>query len=204
MPTLELFRRLIARQTSTFLSRLKGELSSSDIERLALATVEKLGHLAVMDASAGLANVDLIRQTVEAMKETFQAKTVLVILDSLHVWARALLRGMSGEFEIVSEGTRRATELATVIDAPILATCHRNREGNKNKTGAGLHSARGSGDIEYEAWTVLDLHRDMDQREDAKGEVDVLMRFYKNRSNGMTEPIETRFCGRLQSFRGVD
>lgn len=204
MPTLELFRRLIARQTSTFLSRLKGELSSSDVERLAHETVEKLGHLAMMDAMAGLANVDLIRQTVEAMKETFQAKTVLVILDSLHVWARSLLRGMSGEFEIVSEGTRRATELATVIDAPILATCHRNREGNKNKNGAGLHAARGSGDIEYEAWTVLDLHRDMDQREDVRGEVDVTMRFYKNRSNGMAEPIETKFCGRLQSFRGIE
>src|SRR6185503_16923021 len=64
MPTLELFRRLIARQTSTFLSKLKGELSSPDVRRLALSTVEKLSHLAVMNATVGLANVDLIRQTV--------------------------------------------------------------------------------------------------------------------------------------------
>jgi replicative DNA helicase len=111
---------------------------------------------------------------------------------------------MSGEFEIVSEGTRRATELAAAIQSPVLAICHRNREGNKSKTGAGLHAARGSGDLEYEAWTVLDLHRDMEQREDASGEVEVMMRLYKNRSNGLTPIIRTKFCGRLQSFRGVE
>jgi len=204
MPVLELFRRLIARQTNTFLGKLKGELSSPDIKRLALLAIENLKHMAIMDATAGIADVDFIRLTVENMKATYQAKTALVIIDSLHVWARALNRGVSGEFEIISEGTRQATELAAILDAPILAICHRNREGNKSKTGAGLHSARGSGDIEYEAWTVLDLHRDMDQREDASGEIDVTMRFYKNRSNGITPPIETRFCGRLQSFRGVE
>jgi replicative DNA helicase len=203
MPVLELFRRLIARQTNTFLGKLKGDLSSMDIERLALLAIERLKHMAIMDATTGPAEPDYIRLTVEAMKSTYQAKTVLVLLDSLHVWARALLRDKSGEFEIVSEGTRQATELAAIVESPIFAICHRNREGNKSKTGAGLHSARGSGDIEYEAWTVLDLHRDMEQREDGDGEVDVTMRFYKNRSNGITPPIETRFCGRLQNFRGI-
>jgi replicative DNA helicase len=203
MPVLELFRRLIARQTNTFLGKLKGDLSSKDIERLALLAIERLKHMAIMDATTGPAEPDFIRLTVEAMKSTYQAKTVLVLLDSLHVWARALLRDRSGEFEIVSEGTRQATELAAIVESPIFAICHRNREGNKSKTGAGLHSARGSGDIEYEAWTVLDLHRDMEQREDGDGEVNVTMRFYKNRSNGITPPIEMRFCGRLQNFRGV-
>jgi replicative DNA helicase len=127
MPALELFRRLIARQTKTFLGKIKGELSSPDVERLALATVKNLGHLALMDATVGLANIDFIRQTVEAMKETHKARTALVVLDSLHVWARALVRGISGEFEIVSEGTHRATELSAVLGTPILAICHRNR-----------------------------------------------------------------------------
>jgi replicative DNA helicase len=144
MPVLELFRRLIARQTDTFLGKLKGELSSEDVERLALLAVENLKHMAIMDATAGAAESDFIRLTVETMKAAHQAKTVLVILDSLHVWARALNRGVSGEFEIISEGTRQATELAAVLDSPILAICHRNREGNKSKTGAGLHSARGA------------------------------------------------------------
>jgi replicative DNA helicase len=204
MPVLELFRRLIARQTSTFLGKLKGDLSSKNLEDLARVTAGKLKHLAIMDATSGVAEADFIRLTVENMKATYQAKTAIVLLDSLHVWARALLRGMSGEFEIISEGTRQATELAAILDSPIMAICHRNREGNKNKQGGGLHSSRGSGDIEYEAWTVLDLHRDMEQREDASGEIDVTMRFYKNRSNGITPPIETKFCGRLQSFRGLE
>jgi replicative DNA helicase len=204
MPVLELFRRLIARQTNTFLGKLKGDLSSKNLEDLARNTASKLKHLAIMDATAGIAEPDFIRQVVEGMKSGLQAKIVLVILDSLHVWARSLNRGASGEFEIISEGTARATELAAILNSPVLAICHRNREGNKSKSGAGLHSARGSGDIEYEAWTVLDLNRDLDKREDANGEVEVTMKFYKNRSNGITEPIETLFCGRLQSFKGVE
>lgn len=204
MPVLELFRRLIARQTSTFLGKLKtGELSSDAIHKLALTTVSNLSQIALMDATAGLASLDLIGETATKLKARFNAKTVLVTIDSLHVWARSLMRGQGNEFEIVSEGTARATELAAILDAPIIALCHRNREGNKSKGGAGLHAARGSGDIEYESWSVLDLHRDMEEREDASGEVPVTMRFYKNRSNGVTAPVETMFCGRLQSFRGL-
>jgi len=67
-----------------------------------------------------------------------------------------------------------------------------------------MHGARGSGDIEYEAWSVLDLHRDPNEREDSNGEVNITARFYKNRSNGVLPPIDLKFCGRLQSFRGVD
>jgi replicative DNA helicase len=204
MPVFELVRRLIARQTSTFLGKLRsGEIGSDALRNLALAAAENLSHLAFMDATTGVATVDYIRQSAEAMREEFKSETVLVILDSLHVWARGLLRGMGGEFEIVSEGTSRATELAAILQSPVLAICHRNREGNKSAKGAGLHAGRGSGDLEYEAWTLLDLHRDMDQREDASGEVDVAMRFYKNRSNGLTPAIHTKFCGRLQTFRGA-
>ena len=204
MPMLELFRRLIARQTSTFLGKLKtGELSSEDIKKLALATAGKLPHIALMDAMAGIASLDLIGETATKLKARFKAKTVLVAIDSLHVWARSLMRGQGNEFEIVSEGTARATELASILDAPIIALCHRNRESNKRVDGAGLHAAKGSGDIEYESWSVLDLHRDMEKRENANGEVPVIMRFYKNRSNGITPPVETMFSGRLQSFRGL-
>jgi replicative DNA helicase len=154
-----------------------------------------------MDAMAGLASVDFIRQTAEAMRAAATAKTVLIILDSLHVWARGLLRGMGSDYEIISEGTRCATELAALLNAPILAICHRNREGNKS--GGGLHTAKGTGDLEYEAWTVLDLHRNMEEREDSNGEVNVKAHFCKNRSKGLTVAVELKFSGRLQSFRGA-
>ena len=195
---------MIARQTNTFLGKLKsGELSSDAIHQLGLTAAGKLPHIVLMDATAGVASLDHIGKTASKLKARFNAKTVLVAIDSLHVWARSLMRGQGNEFEIISEGTARATELAAVLDSPIIALCHRNREGNKRTGGAGLHAARDSGDIEYESWSVLDLHRDMEGREDSNGEVSVTMRFYKNRSNGVTAPVETMFCGRLQSFRGL-
>ena len=199
MPTLELFKRLIARQTSTFLGNLNGQLASRNLEDLARQTIQKLPNLAIMDATAGMASVDLIRQTTEAMRAAASANTVLIVLDSLHVWARGLLRGMGSDYEIISEGTRSATELAALLNAPILAICHRNREGNKS--GGGLHAAKGTGDLEYEAWTVLDLHRNMEEREDSNGEVIVKAHFCKNRSRGLTVAVELKFSGRLQSFR---
>lgn len=201
MPTLELFKRLIARQSKTFLGKLNGQIASPNLENLAQQTIQKLPHLAIMDAMAGLASVDLIRQTAEAMRAAAKAKTVLIVLDSLHVWARGLLRGSGSDYEIISEGTRCATELAALLNAPILAICHRNREGNKS--GGGLHSAKGTGDLEYEAWTVLDLHRNMNDREDSNGEVDVNAHFCKNRSKGLTGAVGLKFSGRLQSFRDV-
>lgn len=83
---LELFRRLIARQTKTFLGKLKtGELSNEDIKRLALTTVGKLPHVVLMEATAGVASLDLIGETATRLKESFNTKTVLVTIDSLHV-----------------------------------------------------------------------------------------------------------------------
>jgi replicative DNA helicase len=199
MPTLELFKRLIARQTSTFLGKLNGQIASHNLEDLARQTIGKLPHLAIMDAMAGMASVDLIRQTAEAICAATTGKSILIVLDSLHVWARGLLRGLGSDYEIISEGTRCATELAALLNAPILAICHRNREGNKS--GGGLHTAKGSGDLEYEAWTVLDLHRKMEDREDSNGEVEVKAHYCKNRSRGLMVAVELKFSGRLQSFR---
>jgi replicative DNA helicase len=105
MPTLESFKRLIARQTSTFLGNLNGQIASRNLEDLAHLTIGKLPHLAIMDATAGMAGVDLIRQAAEAICAAANAKAVLIVLDSLHVWARGLLRGMGSDYEIISEGT---------------------------------------------------------------------------------------------------
>ncbi len=204
MPSLELLRRLIARQTSTFLGKLKGQMSSKNLEDLARRTVGKLPHLVIVDAMTGVASVDLVRQAAEALCVANNVKSVLIVLDSLHVWARSILRGAGDEYAIINQGVQSAAQLSALLNSPVLALCHRNRESNKSKTGAGLHAAKGSGDLEYESWSVLDLSRNMEQRDDARGEVDVQARFYKNRSNGLTPAIDLKFEGRLQSFRSAN
>jgi replicative DNA helicase len=61
MPPLELLRRLIARQTKTFLVKLKVQLSSKNLEDLARLTISRLPQIVIVDATSGLASMDLIR-----------------------------------------------------------------------------------------------------------------------------------------------
>jgi replicative DNA helicase len=206
MPVLELFRRLVARQTRTFLGKLKtGELGGREAQRLALGTIENLRHLALVDATRGYADVATICKAAEALKESMQTDQILIVIDSLTVWARSAASGLDGlglsEYEIINQGVMGCTNIANYLNAPVMALSHRNRQGNKGE--GGLHAAKGSGSIEYEAESVLDLEP-VDRREhlpDSNGEVQVKVTAYKNRHGVPNVPVQLFFSGRLQTFR---
>lgn len=204
MGVLELFRRLISRETGTFLGKLKtGELGASEAMRLAVRTVEKVPHLAIMDATRGHAAPELIRDAAEGLRSRAQAAHVLVIVDSLQIWARGArsARGelsAATEYDLINAALDSISDIAADLNCPVLAVSHRNRAGQKE---GGMHAGKGSGDLEYMAETVIDLNRDKDAQPDAQGEVGVTVAIHKNRhgSPGVTFPV--RFCGRLQEFR---
>lgn len=206
MPTLELFRRLIARHTRTFLGRLKtGELGGREAQRLALETIEAAPYLALMDATRAHADVDTICKAAEALRESMQSEQILVIIDSLTVWARSAANGFEAlslsEYDIINQGVVGCTNIAAYLKAPVIALSHRNRQGNRSE--GGLHAAKGSGSIEYEAESVLDLEPS-DKREgaapDLNGDVRVKLTAYKNRHGIPNIPVYLKFNGRLQSF----
>jgi replicative DNA helicase len=206
MPTLELFRRLVARHTKTFLGRLKtGELGGREAQRLALATIEAAPNLALMDATRAYADVNTICKAAEALKESMRSQQVLVIIDSLTVWARSAAHGLEtlslSEYDIINQGVVGCTNIATYLKSPVIALSHRNRQGNKGE--GGLHAAKGSGSIEYEAESVLDLEPS-DKRDgnapDLNGDVRVKLTAYKNRHGVPNIPVYLKFNGRLQKF----
>jgi replicative DNA helicase len=204
MGTLELFRRLIARETGTFLGRLKsGELGVREAIRLATLTAEKVPHLALMDGTLAYASPEIILDAAGALRERAGAKHVLVIIDSLQFWSRSARGGdkellAASEYDLINAGLSSASRIGAELSCPILAVSHRNRQGNKGE--GGLHAGKGSGDLEYMAETVLDLTRKDDQP-DAAGEVEVKLAIHKNRHGvpGLSFPL--RFCGRVQEFR---
>lgn len=206
MPLLELFRRLIARQTRTFLGKLKtGELGAKEAQRLALSTIENLPHLALMDCTRGYADVEAICTAAEGLGEAMNAPQVLIVIDSLTVWARAAVRNSTdlmgiGEYEIINQGVLGCTNIANYLKSPVVALSHRNRQGNRSE--GGLHAAKGSGSIEYEAESVLDLeHLDRDQRTpDSKGDVKIKITAFKNRNGIPNISVPLLFNGRTQSF----
>ena len=86
MGALEIFRRLIARETQTFLGRLKtGELEPQEARRLALETAGRLPHFALMDGTGGYAAPEYIRDVVEGLRNKAQVLHALVVIDSVQV-----------------------------------------------------------------------------------------------------------------------
>lgn len=204
MGRLELFRRLIARETGTFLSRLKtGELGIKEAARLALVTAEKLPHLAIMDATYGFAAPELISDAANALRARAEGEHVLVLIDSLQVWARSVRGDFAGvqpatEYDLVNAALGGAKRVADLLPCPVVLISQRNRQGQKD---GGLHSAKGSGDVEYIAETVIELNRERDERPDPAGEVRVTLALHKNRHGVPGATVPLRFCGRVQDFR---
>jgi len=205
MPTLELFRRLIARETKTFLGKLKsGEVSGADARRLALATVEKLPHMAMMDATNAYASPALIQDVAGGLRERMSAEHVLIVIDSLQVWARSVRAtdreaATASEYDMINAALFAAAGIASRLTCPVLMISHRNRVGNKEQ--GGLHASKGSGDVEYAAETILDLTPKADQQPDANGETEVNAKVVKNRHGVVGVTSRLQFCGRLQEFR---
>jgi replicative DNA helicase len=200
MPIIELFRRLISRESNTFLEKLKdGTLGASAIERLAIETARRLPSLALVDATLAHADPRTIAAQAEALREQAGTGHVLVAIDSLQVWARGAMPGAS-EYEAVSAGVVAARSIADTLKAPVLVTSLRNRAGQAS---GGMHASKGSWDVEYGAETVIDLTREKDAKWDAAGEVASTIAVHKNRHGEAGKPISLKFCGRLQSFREV-
>lgn len=206
MGLLELFRRTIARETGTFLGKLKsGEISGQAAARLAQQTAEKVPQLALLDATKVFASAEAMEKAANGLRTRFKSDHVLIVIDSLHVWARSarqvsLETAESSEYDVINSGLDQVSNLAADLNCPILAIAHRNRESNKGKPG--LHSSKGSGDLEYTAETVLDLNRQKDDT-DSNGEVEVNAVVYKNRNGVVGKKYSLQFEPRLQKFREI-
>jgi replicative DNA helicase len=204
MGALELFRRLIARQTGTFLGRLKsGEISGHQARNLALQTAQNLQHLRIMDATRVPAPYGIIVQNADALRKKFQSDNVLVVIDSLHVWARSASRLDSNpiereEYSLINDALKSVAQIASVLKCPVLTVAHRNRAGNRSD--GGLHAAKGSGGIEYEAESVLDLNKTKEV-DSANGETEITAKLEKNRNGAAGVFVKLGFNGALQSFR---
>ena len=201
MSVLELFRRLISRETKTYLGKLKtGELGVKEANRLALETVQKLPHLAILDGTSGYASPQQIYEIVEALKEKAGSSQVLVVIDSIQVWAKTVrgvdseLAGLS-EYELINQ--RRCFVVDVIRPKPCFGCLIEiDREIGPDPTSC----CKGSGEVEYLAESVIDLTR-KDEQPDINGEVEVNLKVLKNRHGipGVNFPL--KFCGRLQTFR---
>lgn len=202
MGALELFRRVVARVTGTFLGRLRGgELHPDKAAELAQRTAQAVPELAILDATTTPAPLEEVRLALTLAQRL--SPHALLVIDSLHTWAASLaavtrvgMRDGVTEYESLNVGIAQLVALASERAVPILAIAERNRA---SKAG-GMDASAGTRKFEYSASTVLELDKDADAMPDRDQTVTVRVRVAKNRNGEAYQSHPLRFSGRLQSF----
>ena len=195
MAPLELFRRVTARATGTFLGKLKsGELPPAASLELARKGAAAAPLLAFADATQGFAAPAWIRDAALALRG--DAPNLLLVVDSVHSWAEAAPGG-APEYDALNAALAALRALSHELSCPVLAVAERNRASMDR---GGVSAGAGTRKIEYGAEAVVDLSRPEDAKPDAKGEVPVNAKLAKNRHGGVGAVVKLRWHGALQRF----
>jgi len=198
MSPLELFRRVTARVTGTYLGRLKsGELTPAESLALARRGVQAAPLLAFADATQAFAAPAWIREVALAVRG--DSPHLLLVVDSIHSWAEAAPGGLT-EYDALNAGLAALRALSHELACPVLAVAERNRA---SMATGGLSAGAGTRKIEYGAEAVIDLSRPEDTKPDAKGEVPVTAKLAKNRHGAVGGVVKLRWHGALQRFEEV-
>ena len=199
MSALELFRRVTARVTSTFLGRLRsGELEPEASLALARRAAAAAPLLTLADATQAWAPPEWIMQTAELVQG--DASHLLLVVDSIHSWAEFEPEGVA-EYDALNAGLAALRRIARTLVCPIVAIAERNRPSMKD---GGISAAAGSRKFEYGGESVLSLSRDKDATGDAAGDMAVTLMIEKNRNGAPGKKIKLLFNGALQRFREAD
>lgn len=193
MPLLELFRRHVARQTGTFLKRLKsGEFSPAVSLALAQETAAALPFLTLMDATLAPAKPEHIREMAEISRG--ESPHVLIVIDSIQSWAESVGTG-GDEYTSLNAAIASLRAIAHQVQCPVLILSERNRASADK---GGLASGAGSRKIEYGAESVIDLNK---VAEASVGGVDPIdLKLQKNRHGTPGRTFRICFTGATQSF----
>lgn len=211
MNLLEMFYRLIALKTQTFIKKLKnGETNGAEMFKKATATAQGVPNLSLMDASKFFASRDCIEKAADSWRSHLETNHLVIVLDSLQVWARSAKGiegvGESSEYDLINTAIESLSKIASRLDCPIICISHRNREGNKGQ--GGLHAGKGSGDLEYVAESVIELTPNTKKDEsltDARGfyYTPVNIAIHKNRHGENNRSFNANFYKCFQQFRAT-
>ena len=197
MAPVELLRRHTARTTTTLLGKLKsGELMPEQVSELVGETVRQLDHLSIIDGTTAYAPIRYLLEVMETVKA--DAKHAVLVIDSLHTWARGSGVNLS-EYEALNDHLTGLGRLAKQARCSVLIICEQSRAA---MDGGGVNSGAGSRFIEYSADLVLDLKAEKGIK--GSGEKSVTLTLAKNRHGAAGKPLELEFNGALQRFREAE
>lgn len=201
MPAVQLLHRLTAAEAKVDSKKLRGgRLSPAEEERIADAAERCYRWPLSIDDSAGSSVGDL-RAKARRLKQQ-QPSLGLLVVDYLQL-VRVRQRVENRQVE-VSEVSRGLKELAKELELPVLALSQMSRRVEERRGRPMLSDLRESGAIEQDADTVIFLHRetgDEDEAHDAGASVAVELIVAKKR-NGSTGVVPLTFLGPTTRFEG--
>lgn len=197
----ELLRRHAARVTGTYLNRFKsGEMPPEEVEKHMRRTAEELGHLSLLDATTAYASPKYLRDVLDVARAAStwgEARDAVLVIDSLHTWARSADTG-APEYDALNRHITLLQRLAHEARCCIFVICEQSRAAME---GGGVNSGAGTRSIEYSAEIVLDLRAE--KEEDGAGEKPVKLTIVKNRHGAAGSTVSLAFNGALQRFKEV-
>lgn len=195
MGPLELLRRHIARETSTYLGKLRsGQLPPSEVLTLARRAAAAMPKLAIADATRGALSPLELREFASVTRGSDDH--LVIVIDSLHAWVRSVFPEAT-EYEGLGLGITVLQQLAAAERCAIVVVCERNRVGMAED---GLHSTKGTAGLEYACESVWALGRKKDAVLDVNGEVNVELTLAKNRNGAPGVSIPLQFAGGFMRF----
>lgn len=144
-------------------------------------------------------NPSELSSVVQGLKDDYETDHVLVVVDSLHAWATKTL-GHKQEYDRLQTIISTLNDVSNKSRCPLLLICHRSRE---KQSQGGLTAAKGNGDIEFYANTIMDLHNEEGYEETGKIEVPRYLRIHKNRSGEAPVSIPYTFHKAYQRFEEI-
>ena len=156
---LELLRKVISRVTLTPKSEVE-TASPGRVRELAMIAARSAPSLLLLDATRGPAPATLVAEVADELRQRFNSREVLIVIDALQPWSRSL--GEGSEYDLIQAGLSDLVRLASELRAPALVLSHRNRASAGTRKAAdaqssALTAAKGTSDFEHLVESALHL-----------------------------------------------
>lgn len=197
MAPVELFRRHAARTTGEFLGRFKsGEMTPDRARSLFEKTASAMPLLHICDATTAYASVSYLRDVLEVVKG--EAPHALLIVDSLHSWARAAPGTGGSEYDTLNEHLTALQRLSHATRVCVLFIAEQSRAAIKEGAAGNVNAGAGTRFIEYGAELVFDLQAEA--KTNGADERAVRLTIAKNRHGAAGVTVPLKFQTALQRF----
>jgi len=197
----ELLRRIMAQVTGNVLTNFSGgKLAEAELQAQTTKAVETYSRLAIYDSTLDAATPSAIINAAQALKDSFESRHILIVVDSLTDWAAMAAAEMT-EYQANELALNSLKKIALALVCPVVVIVHRHRAGNRgDDENSKMFAGKATGRIEYISESMWNIEGTGDKKPDVNGHTKKKLTIVKNRKGTQDVEIPLLFEGRCQRF----